>query len=128
MSQPSFLHALLQNRTRDRDQQEPLALLSTHQLPQVSSSVLAPHSPDQYPGKGFTPIPTSPCTPDCWSPGCATFTAENTALRVRRSLSLKVVTPLCKRSLRLSSFSPLLWHVTRHIVWFQLDPLSSVEV
>lgn len=33
-----------------------------------------------------------------------------------------------KSSLRLASFSPLLRHVTGHVVWFQLDPLSGVEV
>lgn len=86
---PSFLHALLQNRTSARVQPEPLPLLSTHQLPQVPSSVLALHSPDQCPAKGFTPhIPTSLCLPYRWSTGGARFAVKNTALGVPRSLSV----------------------------------------
>lgn len=33
-----------------------------------------------------------------------------------------------KSSLRLPRCSPLLWHVTGHIVWLQLDPFPGVEV
>lgn len=43
-------------------------------------------------------------------------------------LPVHVVISQYKSSLRLSSFSPLLRHVTGHVVWFQLDPLSRVEV